>query len=129
MELSSRIAHIRKQMGLSQEKFGELFNMSQRSVAAWESGERTPSYPVLLELADKLDVSVDYLVGRTDVPKTKKEPTVSDSELMNNIISQVQALSDPELIQVSAFLSGLAAGRGISAAAQAAPGQAAESPE
>lgn len=129
MELSSRIAYIRKQMGLSQEKFGELFNMSQRSVAAWESGERTPSYPVLLELADKLDVSVDYLVGRIDVPKTKKEPTVSDSELMNNIISQVQALSDPELIQVSAFLSGLAAGRGISAAAQAAPGQAAESPE
>lgn len=129
MELSSRIAHIRKQMGLSQEKFGELFNMSQRSVAAWESGERTPSYPVLLELADKLGVSVDYLVGRSEAPKIKKEPTASGSELMENIISQVQTLSEPELIQVSAFLSGLAVGRGISAAAQAAPDPASESPE
>ena len=42
MDLSTRIVQIRKQMGLSQEKFGELVNMSQRSVAAWESGDRTP---------------------------------------------------------------------------------------
>ena len=47
MELSARIAAVRKSLGLSQEKFGEMVNMSQRSVAAWESGERTPSFATL----------------------------------------------------------------------------------
>lgn len=71
MDLSTRIVQIRKQMGLSQEKFGELVNMSQRSVAAWESGDRTPSFATLSDLADKLDVTVDYLLGRTDDKKEK----------------------------------------------------------
>lgn len=124
MELSSRITSVRKQLGLSQEKFGELVNMSQRSVAAWEAGERTPSYPVLLELADKLDLSVDYLMGRSDTPKIKKELAESNGELMDNVISRIRDLSDQELVQVSAFLSGLAAGQEIAAASQAGRDQA-----
>ncbi len=121
MDLSARIASIRKQMGLSQEKFGELVNMSQRSVAAWESGERTPSFPVLLELADKLHVSVDYLTGRSNDSDNKEKPAVSDNELMENIISRIQVLQEPALSRVSDFLLGLEAGQEIASAAQAAP--------
>ena len=43
MDFSVRIAAVRKQMGLSQEEFSELVNMSRRTVAAWESGDRTPA--------------------------------------------------------------------------------------
>lgn len=129
MSFPQRIAAVRKELKLSQEKFGELANVSQRTVAFWESGERTPSYPVLCDLADRLGISIDYLLGRSDSPKIKKEPAATDSELADDIISRIRDLSDPELDQVAAFLSGLAAGREISAAAQAAPGQAAESPE
>ena len=67
MDLSARIIAVRKSLGLSQEKFGEMVNMSQRSVAAWESGDRTPSFATLSALADQLGVTVDWLLGRTDV--------------------------------------------------------------
>jgi len=121
MELSARIASIRKQMGLSQEKFGDLVNMSQRSVAAWESGERTPSYPVLVDLADKLGLSVDYLMGRSDLPKTVKSPTAEGDEARMDIINRIQHLQEPALPYLSAFLKGLEAGQEIASPSPAAP--------
>lgn len=120
MDLSTRIVQIRKQMGLSQEKFGELVNMSQRSVAAWESGDRTPSFATLSDLADKLEVTVDYLLGRTD-DKKKKQPAAYDGELMDDIILRLRELPDPALYRVSDFLDGLEAGQEIAKQTQAQP--------
>ena len=126
MDISQRITAIRKEMKLSQEKFGELVGMSQRSVAAWESGDRLPSFPVLSDLADKLGVTVDYLLGRTEdrgqaKSAEKKQPTVSDDGLKDQIIAQIRTLPDPALSRVADFLSGLQAGRESAAAEAAAP--------
>lgn len=121
MEFSQRITAIRKEMKYSQEKFGELVGMSQRTVAAWESGDRFPSYTVLSDLADRLDVSVDYLLGRTEDKKIKAQPAVQDDELRSQVISQIQDLPDPALTRVSDFLSGLQAGQEVAAAEAAAP--------
>lgn len=116
MELSERIAAIRKEMKLSQDKFGELVGKSQRTVAAWEAGARVPSFAVLINLSKALGVSVDYLVGKTNSKETKKEPAVDDGELLENIISRIQDLPDPALSRVSDFLSGLEAGQEIASA-------------
>ena len=72
MTFPERITAIRKDLKLSQEKFGELANVSQRTVAFWEAGQRMPSHAVISALADRLGVSVDYLLGRTDEKATKK---------------------------------------------------------
>ena len=126
MDLPARIVSIRKQMGLSQEKFGEMLNMSQRSVAAWEAGERTPSFATLSDLADKLNVSVDYLLGRTDERKSskKEKPAVQDGELVADIIARIQALPNEALFRVSDFLDGLQAGQAVAEVGAAAPGSA-----
>lgn len=121
MDFSHRITAIRKEMKYSQEKFGELVGMSQRSVAAWESGDRFPSYAVLSDLADRLDVSVDYLLGRTEDKKIKEQPTDQDGELLSQVISRIQDLPDPALARVSDFLNGIQAGQEIAAEQAAAP--------
>ena len=121
MDFSQRITAIRKEMKYSQEKFGELVGMSQRSVAAWESGDRFPSYAVLSDLADRLDVSVDYLLGRTEDKKIKEQPTNQDGELLSQVISRIQDLPDPALTRVSDFLNGIQAGQEIAAEQAAAP--------
>ena len=121
MDFSQRITAIRKEMKYSQEKFGELVGMSQRSVAAWESGDRFPSYAVLSDLADRLDVSVDYLLGRTEDKKIKEQPTDQDGELLSQVISRIQDLPDPALTRVSDFLNGIQAGQEIAAEQAAAP--------
>lgn len=118
-----RIAAIRKELKLSQEKFGELAGVSQRTVAFWEAGERMPSHATISALADRLDVSVDYLLGRTDEKnKTKKkQPAAQNGELLENVIARVRVLPDPALSRLSDFLEGLAAGQEIAAPAPAGP--------
>ena len=113
-------------MGLSQEKFGELVNMSQRSVAAWEAGERTPSFATLSELADKLGTSVDFLLGRTDEKANRKQPAAQSGELLEDIVVRLRSLPDPALSRVSDFLEGLQAGQEIAAARAADPDPAEE---
>lgn len=122
MDFSQRIVTIRKQHKMTQEKVGELVNMSQRSVANWESGERCPSIPTLIDLSEKFNVSIDYMLGCSDVPeKAKKQPAVQDDELLSKVISRLQGLSDPALARVSDFLDGLQAGQEVAAAQAAAP--------
>ena len=121
MTFPERITAIRKNLKLSQEKFGELANVSQRTVAFWESGERTPSNTTISALADRLNVSVDYLLGRSDIEANKKQPAVQDDELRKIIISRVQVLPDPALARLSDFLEGLEAGQKIASQAPADP--------
>ena len=128
MDFSVRIAAVRKQMGLSQEEFSELVNMSRRTVAAWESGDRTPSFSTLSDVADTLNVSVDYLLGRTN-EQNKKQPAVQDGELLDNILTRLRDLPDPALSRVSIFLEGLQAGQEIAKEAQAENGPAGEPAE
>lgn len=121
MTFAQRIAAIRKEKKLSQEKLGELVNMSQRSVAAWEGGERTPSFPVLIDLAEKLDVSVDYLLGRTD-ERTRKEPVISDDELRTNTYNRIKALPEPILEKVLDLIDAIQSDRAAGSASPAPRG-------
>lgn len=46
--------------------------MSQNTVSQYETGIREASYDVLIAIADYFDVSIDYLLGRTDNPKVNR---------------------------------------------------------
>lgn len=44
-------------------------NMNQNSISRYETGEREADYATLIAFAEYFNVSVDYLLGRTDNPK------------------------------------------------------------
>ncbi len=46
--------------------------MNQNSISRYETGAHETDYASLVKLADCFDVSVDYLLGRTDNPKVNK---------------------------------------------------------
>lgn len=46
--------------------------MNQNSISRYENGEREADYATLILFADYFDVSVDYLLGRTDNPKVNR---------------------------------------------------------
>ena len=66
--VGQRLRGLRESMKLSQAKAGELFGVRQSSMNRYESGEASPTFEVLLKMADYYDVSMDYLFGRTDDP-------------------------------------------------------------
>lgn len=65
---SERFSILRKQNGLSFVALGEFLGVTDEAVRLLERGKRSPSFEVLCALADYFDVSLDYLVGRSDDP-------------------------------------------------------------
>lgn len=60
----------RKKKGLSQMAFAKLFGVSQQTIGSWETNRTSPDLESLSKLASFFNVSVDYLLGLTDIPYT-----------------------------------------------------------
>ena len=70
--LGERLKALREGMKLSQQKVADMIGCPQTSIYRYENGTYTPSAEALLWYADYFDVSIDYLLERTDNPKTNK---------------------------------------------------------
>lgn len=66
MQKFQRIRDLREDADLTQKQVGEAINVPQRTYAYYESGQRMVPPQVLCALADFYNVSVDYILGRTD---------------------------------------------------------------
>lgn len=64
-----RLKELRINRRISQVKLAMDLNLSQNSISRYETGEREADYDTLVAIADYFNVSVDYLLGRTDDPK------------------------------------------------------------
>lgn len=62
-----RLKELREERNISQKYLGDLFNVAQNTISNWENGTREPDAATLMKLADIFEVSVDYLLGQTDV--------------------------------------------------------------
>lgn len=67
-----RLKEIRKSKGITQLKMAMDLNTNQNTISRYETGEREPSLLELIKIADYFNVSVDYLLERTDNPNMQK---------------------------------------------------------
>ena len=68
---SERLSDLRKQRGLSLAALGGILGVTDEAVRLLEKAKRSPSFEVLCALADYFEVSIDYLVGRSDDPERR----------------------------------------------------------
>ena len=59
--LGKRISFYRLKFSMTQEKLADLTNCSREYIAYLENGVKTPSLPILVDLANALHISVDTL--------------------------------------------------------------------
>ena len=86
----NRIAELRKEKHLNQIGLAMKLNISQYMVSAYETGRHQIPNDMLILLADFFNVSVDYLIGRSDIRYR------ADEIFKNN-------LSEKEIRLISAF--------------------------
>jgi len=67
-----RLKELRKQKHISQVRLSIEMNMAQNTISQYENEIRQADYETLIAFADFFDVSVDYLLGRTDNPKMNR---------------------------------------------------------
>lgn len=68
MEFKKRLRQIRHERKITQGELGELLGFGYTAIANYESGRNEPSIYCLKRLATILGVSIDYLVGFSDIP-------------------------------------------------------------
>ncbi|MCX6207061.1 MAG: helix-turn-helix transcriptional regulator [Bacteroidetes bacterium] len=72
MTIGEHIMLLRKQKGLSQTELGKIIGTSGDVIGRYERDVITPSIDVIVNVADALEVSIDFLVGKTKMVLDKQ---------------------------------------------------------
>ena len=87
----SRLKELRRKRGLTQEELAHKLKATKGTISNYENGHSTPSNEMLRDLANVLNTSTDYLLGRTDNPNTLPIEKTADEQLRD-------FLSDPQML-------------------------------
>jgi len=75
-KFTERLKSLRIERKLSQAELSQATETSQNAICLYETGKIEPSIKTLVSLADYFDVSVDYLLGRSDDRGSGSKPSV-----------------------------------------------------
>ncbi len=81
MTFGERLALVRKRKKLSQADVGKMININGDAYGRYERGEVKPTIEMATKIANALEVSLDYLVGKTDL------------ELDNDLLQRLEDVS------------------------------------
>lgn len=85
-----RLKKLRQQRKLTQEDLGKLINVTKVSISGYENGNRTPDMETLQKIADVLEVSLDYLLGRSEyLDGIKRGPWQTIDEAVGPIDAEI----------------------------------------
>lgn len=91
MEFKDRLVYLRKEMHLTQEELSEKLGISRTALSAWEIGRNEPSNADTIRLAIFFNVSVDYLLGKSDI---REQLTFNLSNDEINFIKNIKKLDE-----------------------------------
>ena len=68
----NRLKYLREEKNMLQEDLAKVLEVSQKTISNYETGERDMSTETLTKLSEYFNVSIDYLLGKSDIrnPKT-----------------------------------------------------------
>ena len=98
--LGDRIKLLRKQQGLTQTELGKKIGISQTAVISYEKNVNVPPVDRLSKMADIFDVSVDYMLGKTDDRTTAKKCDVHTKviDLEDELSSLILHLNEGDIL-------------------------------
>ena len=99
----NRMKLLREQHNLSQTDLARILNISRQSYNFYENEKRDPDTEMLIRIADFFNVSLDYLLGRTNDPSPlTQEKTPSYQE---EVIQELEDITPEMASEVRQFIS------------------------
>lgn len=96
-----RLKAIRKERGYTQQSLADALGIDRTTITGYEIDKGLPQPAILRALADRLQVSIDYLMCRTDNPDL---PPASESDEVRLLIRTWDELSDADRKDVRSFV-------------------------
>lgn len=100
-----RLKELRIAKGLQQIGLAMKLNTSQATISAYELGTRVPDVKILVQMAEFFDVSIDYLVGYSDIKKPIDTGKMSVDDM--NLLVDFSKLNRRQKEKVHAFIQGM----------------------
>jgi transcriptional regulator with XRE-family HTH domain len=102
---NKRLKYLREQHSLSQRQLSLKINVSQQTIASWETGLTQPSDYNLHKLSNLFSISIDYLLGKTNEPQSipisnnsqKLSIEIHDLLIKKSIITKDEILTDEKI--------------------------------
>ena len=69
MTIGDSFKRFRQERGLTQQQVADALDLHKQAWQRYESGKVVPSATLIINLADVFNVSLDYLVGRSNNPQ------------------------------------------------------------
>ena len=88
---------LRVNKGISQLQLANIIMVSQQSVNKYENHNVEPDIETLIKIADYFEVSIDYLVGRTEIQEVVDKTKMSDlTDFEVKIIQKFRCLNNTQ---------------------------------
>ena len=101
-----KLKEIREDKKLQQKDIAKELKRTVACISSWETGKTEPSLDDIIRLSNVLDVSIDYLLGKTD------EFGITQNDILytkveKNIIKALSSLSNEEQYQVLGYIQAI----------------------
>lgn len=88
--IGERLAMLRKEKGLSMRAIGDIIGVSDTAWIKYEKNRAEPSISTLIKAADFFGVSLDFLMGRTNI---RDPQIVTEANIQNDFLKSFEAAS------------------------------------
>lgn len=98
--IGARMKALREEHELTQKEIADFLGVTPKAVSFYELEQRSPSWDMVVKLAEKYDVTTDYLLGKSDIRnfEKQKESPMFDGDLKK--ILDIYAQLTPEEKQI-----------------------------
>ena len=94
--LAKKIRELRNEKGISQSSLANHLGLTQQAIAKWEKGIAEPDSVTLNKLASFFNVSVDFLLGRTNVRNSNNNVDEDFPDDVKVLMRSVSKLTDKQ---------------------------------
>lgn len=103
------LRELRSSVGKTQDQVAEACSISKVALARYETGARTPRIDIASRLADYYGVSVDYLLGNDNDPKSVQSvpdpaPVSEGEQIRQQILRELEGLPDSAFEQAMSYI-------------------------
>lgn len=102
-----RLRALRDEAGMTQVRLATELGVSQETISGYEIGKAVPPADMLVKLADRLNTSVDYILGRTDNKHPTRLLENELTELESDLIAHFRKLSSQMQQRALGYVIGL----------------------
>lgn len=94
--IGKRVKEIRAELKMSQSQFAESIGVSKSLISLIELGRKNPSVDTINKIAKRGNVSVDYVMGRTDNKNTNEDQHSEVNKELNDTVDRITKLTDDQ---------------------------------